>query len=142
MDGLNISFRDNTCTSSVFSFLKDCKIKLNIDDNTLKEFDSFKWEHKSKVDEPWGLLWYMDYVYDDGEVHLKTNRKRIVLSFKWKEQHMEPISYNTLGWYAGVPVLNPQKFYVHFPETLLDRMDKEGLVLITYRKRVKLNFEI
>lgn len=70
-----------------------------------KEFvevlQNYKWEvefspvfnkDNAKLDfNPRGLLFYMDYVYDDGEMHLKTHRKRVVLQFNW----MEEIEYGT-----------------------------------------------
>lgn len=40
---------------------------------------------------PVGKLFYVDFVYDDGQVHLKTNRKRIILQFNW----MEEVNYGT-----------------------------------------------
>ena len=54
---------------------------------------------------------------------------------------MEPVtSGNTIGWYCGVPVLKPENFYIHFPETILDAEKRGEVVLTTYRKRPKLTF--
>lgn len=38
-----------------------------------------------------GEIFYMDFLHDDGQVHLKTNRKRITLQFDW----MEEVNYGT-----------------------------------------------
>lgn len=68
----------------------------------IDEVRNFKWESEfelifnndnSKLDSqfPIGKLFYMDFVYDDGQVHLKTNRKRITLQFNW----MEKVNYGT-----------------------------------------------
>lgn len=46
---------------------------------------------KFGLEPPRGLLFYMDFVYDDGQVHLKSNRKRITLKFNW----MEEVNYGT-----------------------------------------------
>lgn len=62
----------------------------------VEELQKYKWEvefppvfnkDNAKLDfNPRGLLFYMDYVYDDGEMHLKTNRKRVILEFNWMEE--------------------------------------------------------
>ena len=46
---------------------------------------------KLGLEPPIGKLFYMDFVYGDGQVHLKTNRKRITLHFNW----MEEVNYGT-----------------------------------------------
>lgn len=54
---------------------------------------------------------------------------------------MEPATLgNLVGWYGGVPVLEPEKWFIKFPETILDREKNDEVVLITYRKRHKLSF--
>ena len=50
----------------------------------IDELKNLKWE--VKLEPPIGKLFYMDFVYDDGQVHLKTNRKRITLHFNWMEE--------------------------------------------------------
>ena len=63
----------------------------------IDELKNFKWEvefepifnnDNSKLDYqfPIGELFYMDFAYDDGQVYLKTNRKRITLQFNWMEE--------------------------------------------------------
>ena len=54
---------------------------------------------------------------------------------------MEPDTLgNTMGWYCGVPVLKPEKWFIKFPETILDREKNGEVVLITNRKRQRLSF--
>ena len=101
-------------SSSAFSWMRDWIEKLknekvqigelsHPDRNKefVEELQRFKWDvefppvfNKSNAtfdNEPLGLLFYMDFVYDDGEMHLKTHRKRVVLQFNW----MEEINYGT-----------------------------------------------
>lgn len=58
------------------------------------ELRDFKWEvefgpifnndnSKFGLEVPIGKIFYMDFVYDDGQAHLKSNRKRITLQFNW-----------------------------------------------------------
>ncbi len=46
---------------------------------------------KFGLEAPIGKIFYMDFVYDDGQAHLKSNRKRITLQFNW----MEEVNYGT-----------------------------------------------
>ena len=52
------------------------------------EFKPMFNNNNSKLDLefPVTKLFYLDFVYDDGQVHLRTNRKRITLQFNWMEE--------------------------------------------------------
>lgn len=54
---------------------------------------------------------------------------------------MEPVTLgNTIGWYGGVSMMRPENFYIRFPETIFDTVKKDEVVLLSNRKRLKLNF--
>lgn len=102
-------------SNSVYSWMRDWMEKLkgekvqigtldhpDHNEEFIKELQRFKWEYefppvfnkknrRFEMNEPIGLLCYVDYVYDDGEMHLKSNRKRIILQFNW----MEELNYGT-----------------------------------------------
>ena len=46
---------------------------------------------KLGLEPPIGKLFYIDFVYNHEQMHLKTNRKRITLHFNW----MEEVNYGT-----------------------------------------------